>query len=139
MPEGCSANFRQSLTFCHWAGEMISMYTTWYGTKLDGCGVSISTVCSSIFFIAFSADRRQLSWAEPYVSCCGASLFLTESNVKTTASALNALPSWNLTFLRSLKTHFFGSSLRTSHDSARPGTSAGSRSLFDRSQLMSGS
>ena len=66
-------------------------------------------------------------------------MFFTESNVNSTASAVNALPSWNFTFLRRWKTHFFGSLLLTSHDSARPGTRVGSLSLLERSQLMSGS
>src|SRR5712691_9458901 len=94
---------------------------------------------SSSFFMAFSAESRQEICAEPYWSNCGDCLFLIESNVKSTASALNALPSWNFTFLRSLKIHFFGSLLLTSHDSASPGTRVGSLSLRERSQLMSGS
>ena len=73
------------------------------------------------------------------MSKCGASFFLMDSNEKTTASALKGLPSWNVTPLRSLNTHFVGWSLRTSHDSARPGTSGASRSPRVRSHAISGS
>src|SRR5678816_3198181 len=96
-------------------------------------------VWSSSLRIAFSAERRQEICADPYWSNCGACLFLIESKVKSTASALNGLPSWNLAVLRRWKTHFFGSLLLTSQDSASPGTSVGSLSLRDRSQLMRGS
>ena len=86
-----------------------------------------------------SDASRKLTWPEPYGSKCGASFFLIDSYEKTTASALNGLPSWNVTPLRSLNTHLVGWSLRTSHDSASPGTSGASRSPRVRSHAMSGS
>ncbi len=73
------------------------------------------------------------------MSKCGASFFLIDSNEKTTASALNGLPSWKVTPFRSLNTHFVGASLRGSHDSASPGTSGARRSPRVRSQAISGS
>ena len=44
VPDGCSANFRQSFTLFHCAGDTMTMYTIWYGTKLETVGVSNSTV-----------------------------------------------------------------------------------------------
>src|SRR5262250_3410214 len=44
VPDGCSANLRQSLTLFHCAGDTITMYTIWYGTKLVTVGVSSSIV-----------------------------------------------------------------------------------------------
>ena len=41
------------------------------------------------------------------------------ARLKRTASALNGVPSWNLTSFRSLSTSVFGSGV--SHDSASPG------------------
>src|SRR5262249_53045068 len=115
-PDGCSANLRQSFTLLHRAGDTITMYTMWYGTQLVTVGVSRWIVVSSACFTASRAESCQWICAEPYWSKCAACLFLIESNVKMTASALNGLPSWSFTFLRRWKTHFFGSLLLTSHD-----------------------
>ena len=94
---------------------------------------------SSTFLTALSPARRALTCADPYVSKWGASFFLIDSQVKTTASAVKELPSWNFTFRRSLNTHLVGWSLRTSHDSASPGTSGAGRSLRVRSHAIKGS
>ena len=63
----------------------------------------------------------------------------TRSKLNLTASALNGVPSWNLTSRRNVKRHFFASDGSTLHSVARPGTSLPGRSATFISQATSGS
>ena len=76
---------------------------------------------------------RVRPWADWRWSNCGESGLRILSRFHTTDVASKALPSWNLTFGRSLKVHLvlsFGSTLQAV---ARPGTSVEGLSAWDRS------
>ncbi len=68
---------------------------------------------------------------------CGDFSLNSRSMLKTTASALKSVPSWNFTPFLSLKVHFVGSPLFTSQLSARPGMRPDGLSPCVMSQLMS--
>ena len=104
------------------------------GRKPSGAAVVSSTVMSSILRALRSVGMREAVTPTWLGSKCGASCFSTFSTFHTTASALNAEPSWNFTPGRSLKIHLVLSASSTFHSVARPGITTLALSAEERSQ-----
>ena len=128
-----------SYFFCQCAGLAMNRLVRFSGRKASGSLVVSSTVRSSIFRALRSVGMR-LAVTPPWLgSKKGASLSSTLRTFQTTASAVKALPSWNFTPGRSLKTHLVLSLASTAQLSARPGISTLGASALLRSQCVSAS
>ena len=125
--------------FCQWAGEAMNRLVRFSGRKASGSLVVSSTVRSSILRALRSVGMREAVTPTWLASKCGASLSITLRTFHTTASALNALPSWNFTPGRSLNTHLVLSLASTAQLRARPGISTLGLSALERSQPVSAS
>ena len=119
------------------AGDAMKRLVRLIGRKASGSVVTSSTVMSSILRALFSVGMREAVTPTWLASNCGASLSSTFWTFQTTASALNAEPSWNLTPGRSLKTHFVLSLASTAPDVATPGMRTLGASALDRSHCVS--
>jgi hypothetical protein len=123
--------------FCHWAGEAMNRFVRLIGRNASGSLVVSSTVMSSTLRAVRSVGMREAVTPTWLGSNCGASLSSTFCTFHTTASALKAEPSWNLTPGRSLKTHLVLSLASTAQELASAGTSTLGASAFDRSHCVS--
>src|ERR1035437_6990344 len=103
------------------------------GKKESGSLVVSSTVSSSTLRADTRVGMREAVTPTWLGSKCGASLSSTLRTFQTTASALNAEPSWNLTPGRSLKVHLVLSLALTAQAVARPGISTLGAAALERS------
>ena len=106
------------------------------GKKESGSLVVSSTVRSSILRALRRVGMRDAVTPTWLASKCTASLSKTFCTFHTTASALKAEPSWNLTPERSLNTHLVLSLALTDQLVARPGIRTLGLSALDKSQWV---
>ena len=123
----------------HCVGEAMNRLVRLIGRNESGSLVVSSTDSSSSLRAERSVGMREAVTPTWLASKWGASLSSTFCTFQTTASALKAEPSWNLTPGRSLKTHLVLSFASTAHEVASPGISTLGASALDRSHCVSAS